>query len=134
MTSSIPDDGNGPFVDPRLAKYRQKMLEKLADHHHPETAEMARELLAGRVTPRQIITRHLYDNVLTADMDRVPALQQAIPAEEQELLDRDPDAWLDRLNAEPAPEPTPHPARQVRFDDDEDFSSINWLDGKHNQL
>ncbi|MDX8033279.1 hypothetical protein SK803_23930 [Lentzea sp. BCCO 10_0856] len=126
----MADPGQPRFsADPTNDAVRRKLLQKLSiNSKSPALAEMARELLAGRITPREVMTSSSYASALEPGVAQFQEWYGGLSDEqraEQEELGR---AALDRLAGEPE---TP-PARTRRQNppegyEDEDFSDRSWL-------
>lgn len=116
-------------ADPTNDAVRRNLLQKLSiNGKNPALAEMARELLAGRITPREVMTSSSYASALEPGVAQFQEWYGGLPDEqraEQEELGR---AALDRL----ANEPETPPVRARRQNppegyEDEDFSDRSWL-------
>ncbi|MFJ7212177.1 hypothetical protein [Amycolatopsis sp. NPDC098790] len=113
-------------ADPVKNRARQALLTKLAaSTANPAVAEMARELLAGNVTPRGIMGANLYADVLAGGTARFTEWYGGLSeAEKDAQAEAGRNAMTQLASSEEEP-----PPRRVRPDDDEDFSEVDWLDG-----
>lgn len=116
-------------ADPTDDAVRRKLLQKLSTNSkNPALAEMARELLAGRLTPRQVMTSSSYASALEPGVAQFKQWYGNLSDKqraEQEELGR---AALVQL----ANEPETPPASTRRQNppggsEDEDFSDRSWL-------
>lgn len=116
-------------ADPTNDAVRRKLLQKLSSNSkNPALAEMARELLAGRITPREVMTSSSYAAALEPGVAQFQEWYGGLSDEqraEQEELGR---SALERL----ANEPETPPVRARRQNppegyEDEDFSDRSWL-------
>lgn len=116
-------------ADPTDDAVRRKLLQKLSvNTKNPALAEMARELLAGRITPRQVMTSSSYASALEPGVAQFKQWYGGLSDKqrgEQEELGR---AALDRLANEPeAPPVKPRRQNPPEGNEDEDFSDRSWL-------
>ncbi|SEF36861.1 hypothetical protein SAMN05421837_111282 [Amycolatopsis pretoriensis] len=115
-------------ADPVRNRARHELLTKLAaSTANPAAAEMARELLAGNVTPRGILSTNLYADVLAAS---TPGFAEWYGSLSEGEKDAQAEAGRNALTQLAAPEAKPAPPRRSdAVDDEEDFSEVDWLDG-----
>lgn len=116
-------------ADPTDDAVRRKLLQKLSTNSkNPALAEMARELLAGRLTPRQVMTSSSYAPALEPGVVQFKQWYGSLSDKqraEQEELGR---AALDRLANEPdAPPASTRRQSPPEGYEDEDFSDRRWL-------
>jgi hypothetical protein len=135
-----------PFAElsPGLTRHRRQLLQKLAGNtKNPELAEMAKGLLAGRLTPRGIMTSGVYDEALGSGVQAFSSWYSTASEQEKEEAARAGQAELEQLAqderaglpddgpaAAPVPEPpAPAPPRRRRGgeDDDHNYDSLDWL-------
>ncbi|MGK3201050.1 hypothetical protein [Amycolatopsis sp. MEPSY49] len=116
--------------DPVQNRARQALLTKLAaSMANPAAAEMARELLAGNVSPRGILSTNLYADVLAANTRGFAVWYGNLSEAEKDAQAEAGRIALVRL-ASSEDEPAPRRrARPASADEDEDFSEVDWLDG-----
>jgi hypothetical protein len=123
--------------DPTMRRIQKIILDRLKDNKNPVIAEMAREIAAGRLTPRDALSIDSYAEAMfksgRAEYSRIAAL----PAEEREALAEqarqaadeltDDDTENDRQQAT-SPSATAHrprrPRRRPEIEDDEPTGSI----------
>ena len=77
--------GGNPKIVQALRDGLQEMSRNRA---HPELAEMARDLIAGRTTLRQLGQSDVYGNALTDAVTKFKQLQADLPPEERARLER----------------------------------------------
>lgn len=126
------------MVDPRQPRFsadptddavRRKLLQKLSvNSKNPALAEMARELLAGRISPREVMTSSSYASVLEPGVAQFQQWYGSLSDKqraEQEELGR---AALERLADEPeTPQVRARRQNPPEGREDEDFSGRSWL-------
>ena len=124
--------------DPAKNRARQELLAKLAANaRNPAMAELARELLAGNVTPRRVMESHLYADVLEAPANDFAAWYSGLSETEKDAEAAKGEDTIRELSEAPREEPPLVPTRKPatsfrRAEDDEyieDFSEQDWLDG-----
>lgn len=111
-----------------LTQRRQDALRTLAANtKSPALAEMARDLIAGRITPAQAMSNESYGAELSKGVTAFTEWRSSLSASEHEQVLADARAQL-----EPPTPPTPAPPsrRSPRRDDpDEDNSGVDtWLE------
>ncbi|PFG57185.1 hypothetical protein ATK36_0749 [Amycolatopsis sulphurea] len=133
MTGNQPQFSGDPVQD----RARRAVLVKLAaSADNPVMAELARELLAGNVTPRRAVESQLYAGVLEAPAGDLAAWYGSLSESEKDAEAAKGESALRALADEHAEEPSPAPAQkpaasrhQVENDEYiEDFSERDWLD------
>lgn len=101
---------------------RKELLTKLAANtRDPGMAELARELLAGNVTPRRIVSSQLYADVLEGKAADFTSWYGGLSDEEREAAAARGEEAV-RVLATP-------PAAVEPSSEDEDFSDRTWLRG-----
>lgn len=119
-----------PELQPGLDRHRRQLLTRLAaDDQNPVLAEMARELLAGRMTPVDVLTTRAYDEALAPGAEALTSWYASTSEEDREAAASSGRAELVRLTedelagvpvAQVVPEPEPEPEL------DEDLSERTW--------
>jgi hypothetical protein len=110
--------------DPVQHRARKELLVKLAaNNRNPAVAELASELLTGKVTPRRIVESTLYSNVLEGATNDFTTWYSGLSDEEKDAA-----AARGEQTARDLAD-TPKPVQQRRSEDDEDFSDRSWLRG-----
>ena len=103
-------------------KARKELLTKLtANTRDPGMAELARELLAGNITPRRIVASQLYADVLEGKAEAFTSWYSGLSEEEREAEAARGEEALRELA-------TPPPAVESSAED-EDLSDRTWLRG-----
>jgi hypothetical protein len=101
---------------------RKELLTKLAANtRDPGMAELARELLAGNVTPRRIVASQLYADVLEGKAEAFTSWYGGLSDEEREAAAARGEEAQRELATPPPTEDSPA--------EDEDFSDRTWLRG-----
>ncbi|MEU8635152.1 hypothetical protein AB0C38_23480 [Amycolatopsis sp. NPDC048633] len=114
--------------DPVKNRARQVLLTKLAANTtNPAAAELARELLAGNVTPRGVLRSSLYADVLGGSTAGFAEWYGNLSESEKDAQAEAGRNALSQLASDEKPAPS-HRGRQDSVDD-EDFSEVDWLDG-----
>jgi hypothetical protein len=130
MTGDVPSFSQDPVQD----RARKELLVKLAANtRHPAMAELAQELLAGHVTPRQIVTSQLYADVLEGGTNDFSTWYGALSEEERDAEATNGQQATRQLADELPTEPPTGPGRRHRGENDddvEDFSDRSWLRGR----
>ncbi|RZS44480.1 hypothetical protein EV193_101356 [Herbihabitans rhizosphaerae] len=88
---------------------------------------MSRELLAGRLTPTEIIGRHLYDEAFAAHGREVASWYESLSTEQREAEAERAREHLDGLARDEVQTPTagtPWRARRQETDEDEEDLSL----------
>ncbi|VVJ15309.1 Uncharacterised protein [Amycolatopsis camponoti] len=114
--------------DPVKNRARHTLLTKLAANTtNPAAAELARELLAGNVTPRGVLSSTSYADLLAGSTSGFTEWYGNLSESEK---DAQAEAGRNALS-QLASDDKPAPSRRRRQDsvDDEDFSEVDWLDG-----
>ena len=108
--------------DPTQHRARKELLTKLAANtRDPGVAELARELLAGNVTPSRIVSSQLYADVLEGKTEAFTAWYDGLSEDERDAAAaRGEEAVRVLATPPPAVEPSA---------EDEDFSDRTWLRG-----
>lgn len=108
--------------DPTQHRARKELLAKLAKNtRDPGMAELARELLAGNVTPNRIVSSQLYADVLEGKTEAFTAWYGGLSDDEREAAAAQGEEAV-RVLATP-------PAAVESSPEDEDFSDRTWLRG-----
>lgn len=124
MTEKVPVFSPDPVKD----RARRALLTKLAANtRNPAAAELARELLAGNVTPRRILGSNLYSDLLDRTTSGLTDWYGNLSEADKEKLADAGQKALSRLAVEDEPV-TPRRASRSASDE-EDFSEVDWLDG-----
>jgi hypothetical protein len=125
-------------ADPRQPRFsadrtndavRRKLLQKLSiNGKNPALAEMARELLAGRISPREVMTSSSYASALEPGVAQFQQWYGRLSDEQRAEQEECGRAALDRLANEPET-PAVRAWRQnlPEGHEDEDFSDRSWL-------
>jgi hypothetical protein len=125
MTGDSPRFSDDPVQD----RARLALLEKLAANtRNAGMAELARELLAGHVTPRQIVSSQLYANVLETGTNEFSAWYGSL-SEDEKATEAAKGEQATRNLADPTSTPPAKRNRSVSEENTEDFSERNWLRG-----
>jgi hypothetical protein len=129
-------------LSPGLTRHRRQLLQKLAENtKSPELAEMAKGLLAGRLTPSGIVTSGVYDEALGSGVRAFSSWYSTASEHEKQDAARNGEAKLEQLAEEeragvpdggpaaaPAPPVSPPPRRRRGGeDDDHNYDSLDWL-------
>ncbi|MET9625846.1 hypothetical protein ABZX92_00145 [Lentzea sp. NPDC006480] len=116
---------------PGLDRHQRQLLKKLvANEQSPALAEMAKELLAGRTTPAQILTSRAYDEALGAGAEALSSWYATTSDEDRQALAEQGQAELARLAEDElagvpdGPEPVQKPAPKP--EPEEDLSEQTW--------
>lgn len=111
--------------DPVKNRARHALLTKLAANTtNPAAAELARELLAGNVTPRGVLSSNLYADVLGGSTAGFAEWYGNLSESEKDAQAEEGRKALSQLPSDDKPAP---PRRDPV--DEEDFSEVDWLDG-----
>lgn len=111
--------------DPVKNRARHVLLTKLAANTtNPAAAELARELLAGNITPRGVMSSPSYGDVLTGNSSGFTEWYGNLSESEKDAQAEAGRKALSQLASDDKPaQPSQPPA------DEEDFSEVDWLDG-----
>jgi hypothetical protein len=124
MSEEVPRFSPDPVKD----RARRALLTKLsANTTNPAAAELARELLAGNVTPRRVLSSNLYADVLGGSTSGFAEWYGNLSESEKDSHVEAGRNALTRLASENKPVPPRRTSEDVA--DDEDFSEQDWLDG-----
>ncbi|WP_216215137.1 hypothetical protein [Amycolatopsis aidingensis] len=119
--------------NPALHKHRRELLEKLASNRtNPALAEMARGLLSGRTTPRQVIASGAYDELLAPHVRQFTSWYTSLSEDEKEAAAQRGQEHLDNLARRDAPRA--QPAREspetrrpaARGDEEPSYDETDW--------
>ncbi|WP_134731645.1 hypothetical protein [Amycolatopsis nivea] len=128
MTEDRPQFSADPVQD----RARHALLVKLAANtRNPMMAELARELLAGNVTPRRIVESQLYAGALEKPADDFAAWYSGLSESEKDAEAAKGENALRDLADERADESRKPRTSRCQVEDDEyveDFSERDWLD------
>ncbi|SDH48561.1 hypothetical protein SAMN05192558_102110 [Actinokineospora alba] len=129
----MTDDTPRFSEDPVQNRARTELLNRLAANtRDPAAAELARELLAGNITPRGVIESGTYDEVLNRGTGKfVNWYSELSEKDKDEAVARGEQAARE-LAQDPEPSPTSRPVRRrgSSEDDGEDFSERSWIRGR----
>jgi hypothetical protein len=133
-------------LSPGLTRHRRQLLQKLAGNSKsPELAEMAKGLLAGRLTPSGIMASGVYDEAMGAGVRAFGSWYTTASEQEKEQAARDGEVKLEQLAEDeragvpdggtaaapppvsPPPVSPPPRRRQGGGDDDHNYDSLDWL-------
>lgn len=119
-------------TDPTTDQARRNLLQKLKHNKkNSQLAELAGELLAGKITPQSVLKSDLYGEALAPVTEELESWYSNLSDKEKdEQATRGEDA-LQKLAAdsEPKPKPAIRAKRAPADDEYEDFSDRSWLDG-----
>ncbi|MER6872080.1 hypothetical protein ABT279_18205 [Amycolatopsis sp. NPDC000673] len=119
-------------ADPVQDRARHALLVKLAANtRNPVMAELARELLAGNVTPRRVVESQLYAGALEKPVDDFAAWYSGLSKSEKDAEAAKGENALRDLADEQVDESRKPRTSRRQFEDDEyieDFSERDWLD------
>ncbi|WP_156213377.1 hypothetical protein [Lentzea aerocolonigenes] len=116
---------------PGMDRHQRQLLKKLvANEQSPALAEMAKELLAGRTTPAQILNSRAYDEALGAGAEALSSWYATTSDEEKQAQAEKGQAELARLAEDElagvpdGPEPVKKPVKEP--EPDEDMTEQTW--------
>jgi hypothetical protein len=113
-------------TDPVKDRARHALLAKLATQAtDPAAAEMARELLAGNVTPRRILGSNLYAEVLERNAASFAGWYEDLSESEKNAQAEAGNRAVSLLASEKERVVVPRDS----VEDEEDFSEQDWLNG-----
>ena len=129
------NDSDEGAPDPGLEKSRRRALETLASGKAGgDLAEMARELLAGSITPRGIIESGIYDEAFNQTTPNFTDWYQGLSEEEKDSAAAHGREALDNLLREELPgraaqsqEPEPSADGGLEWEGDEEEPPDSWL-------
>ncbi|MFI5608573.1 hypothetical protein [Amycolatopsis sp. NPDC051903] len=125
----MPEQGPRFSVDPLVDRGRRALLAKLAANTaKPGMAELARELLAGNISPREAVNSNVYSAVLNDTTSGFTRWYGALSETEKDASAESGREALLRLADEDQQAP-PKRASALAQDEDDDFSERDWLDG-----
>lgn len=116
---------------PGLDRHQRQLLIRLAaNDRSPALAEMAGELLAGRMTPAQVISTRAYDEALGAGSEALASWYAGTSEEDRQAAAEQGRAELVRLTEDelagvPAGSPAA-PRRPRAPEPDEDMTEQTW--------
>jgi hypothetical protein len=111
---------------------RQTLLRQTAAGDDPELAELAREVLAGRMELREVMYSEAYGEILHDRMQPLLAMWEALSEQERQDAITNADTLLEHAvggiedQEEPAPPPRPAP-RRPQPTEDETFEFDTYL-------
>ena len=116
---------------PGLDRHQRQLLIRLAaNDQSPALAEMARELLAGRMTPAQVINTRAYDEALGAGSEALASWYASTSEEDRQAAAEQGRAELVRLTEDElagVPDGPPAEPRRPRAPEpDEDMTEQTW--------
>ncbi|MEV6239802.1 hypothetical protein [Lentzea sp. NPDC051838] len=107
-----------------LERHQRRLLTELAaNEKSPVLAEMAKELLAGRLTPAQILSSRAYDEALGPGAEALSSWYATTSEEERQAKAEQGHAELVRLAED---EPVPSKPRFRAPEPDQDMTEQTW--------
>jgi hypothetical protein len=117
---------------PGLTEHRRQLLKRLASNtRNPAVAEMARDLLNGRITPRDVMANGLYNEELSKGTEKFTSWYRELSDEEKTAAWEQAEAQFDELAKDSPSEHLDRRAanrRRSTPDDDLDYSEQSWME------
>lgn len=121
---------------PGLTEHRRQLLKRLANNtRNPAVAEMARDLLNGRITPRDVMANGLYNEELSKGTEKFTSWYRELSDEEKTAACEQAEIQFDQLAKEQSQVPLSGNSdrrginrRRSTPDDDLDYSEESWME------
>lgn len=116
-----------PELQPGLDRHQRQLLTRIAaNDQSPVLAELARELLAGRMTPADVLTTRAYDEALGPGAEALTSWCATTSEEDRAAAAAQGRAELVRLTEDELAGVPDGPVGQVVPEPDEDLSERTW--------